>query len=387
MYRWFILVLIVITLAGSITAVVFMLQPSSEPSEDEYSRYPHYPFYVSISADGSHIVARYRGSNGFVQLFSKAENTPLWTWESPISYPDSSSISADGSYITVGADRLYLFTKDNKEPIWSHSGAVIAVISADGNYIAAADILGLNKLYLFRRIDNTPVWSRDGSASSVSISSDGSYIIADDSLFSKTDNMPLRSYSGGVSSMSENGDYMAGHGDWSVYVFRKDNSSPLWSYNFGTTVRRSAISADGNYIAAIASQYIYHQDSTGDLREYLYLFSRENAGPLWSSTTDFITEAGTGPKTLLAISSDGNYIAAGTHRKLHLFNRADNTPLWSREFSGQEEAHSVAMSSDGNYIVVGTKGGPAPNIGGSVYLFDNDGNIVWSYFHEVEPYH
>jgi hypothetical protein len=69
-------------------------------------------------------------------------------------------------------------------------------------------------------------------------------------------------------------------------------------------------------------------------------------------------------------------------------------PLWQR---GQRASlgtrvpqhvsvESVSISSDGSYVAVGTEGGPKPNVGGSVYLFGHEGNLLWVYHHEVEPH-
>jgi len=386
MHRWLILGLVVILLASSITVAIFLFKPVSQ---DEYSLYSHDPFYVSISADGNYILARYRASDGFVQLFSQGDNSPLWTALYPTSWIESSSISDNGEYIAVGArEAFYLLRRGSNEPLWTFyptNALKTALISSDGNYLVSADY---DKLNFFSRTSNVPIWSCDGYYQSVSISSDGSSLaVGGDGntyLFGKDDNTPLWSYSSEMSvSISSDGNYIAASGGGPIYLFTKTSSVPVWSYSSFSAerfVRKTAISSDGNYVAATFGEYIISSGERG--KEYLYVFNRENGQLLWSSTLDATSSA-----TLLAITSNGDHIVAGDSNKLRIFSRTDNTPLWSYEFSEHEEASSVAMSSDGNYIAVGTEGGPAPNIGGSIYLFSKDSSQpLWVYNHEVEPY-
>jgi len=381
MSRWSVLGLVAILTVASISVVVFTNAP---PELDEYSMYNHNPYYVAFSANDNYLLARYSGSDGLVQLFGMDDNVPLWA-ASFSTRVESASVSGDGSYIAAGArDALYLFIKNSNSPIWVFyptNSLKKVVMSMSGEYLVCADY---DKLNFFTKEDNEPLWSWSGYGESVSISSDSSYIVVNNMLFKK-DGTLLRSYSNSISAISENVSYLVAHGGWAVHAYSRDNGSPLWSYDFGTTVRKSSISADGNYLVAIASEYFYHPDGDG-LREILYLFSRENSEPIWSSTLDEIIGVQTAPASLLAISSDGSYIAAGTHRKVHLFSREDNTPLWTLEVPEHEEAYSVAVASDGSYIAVGTEGGPAPNTGGSIHLFDRDGNLLWSYRYEIGTY-
>ena len=105
---------------------------------------------------------------------------------------------------------------------------------------------------------------------------------------------------------------------------------PLWRYWIDGPVK-VAISSDGNYIVA----------GGGDGK--IYLFSRENSTPLWSHTVG-------GIYLPVAISSDGSYVVSGGD-KVRLFSRASSTPLWS--YDAGYWIISVAISSDGNYIVAG----------------------------------
>ena len=80
----------------------------------------------------------------------------------------------------------------------------------------------------------------------------------------------------------------------------------------------------------------------------------------------------------VAISSDGNYIVAGSGDDYVYFFDKNGNLLWKYKTEGN--VHSVAISADGNYIVAGS-GGTDSNLNhyGYVYLFDKNGNLLWKY--------
>ena len=138
-------------------------------------------------------------------------------------------------------------------------------------------------------------------------------------------------------SISSDGSYIAAGGtDRRVYLFSKDSSTPLWSYQAGGggTVYSVSISSDGSYIAA------------GSFDDNVYLFSRTSSTPLWSYQTDNYVYS-------VSISSDGSYIAAGSDlsKRVYLFSRTSSTPLWSYRTGGT--VYSVSVSSNGSYIAAG----------------------------------
>jgi WD40 repeat protein len=159
-------------------------------------------------------------------------------------------------------------------------------------------------------------------------------------------------------AISSDGQYIAvGCYDWNLYLFEKDNSTPLWSSNVGQTIEAVAISSDGQYIVA----------GTGIMGEKVYLFEKDDPTPLWSYATG-------GRVNSLAISSDGQYIAVGTGRfdySVLLFRNNNSTPLWRYNTGGH--VASVAISSDGNYIVAG-------NHDDKLYFFEkNSSTPIWTY--------
>ena len=76
--------------------------------------------------------------------------------------------------------------------------------------------------------------------------------------------------------------------------------------------------------------------------------------------------------TSVAISADGEYIAAGSwDRKVYLFDKDSSTPLWS--YDTEDYVYTVSISADGEYITAGSEDN-------KVYLFDKDSSTpLWSY--------
>ena len=195
----------------------------------------------AISSNGSYVAAGYWNDisgYGEVYLFSNVDNTPVWATDKypPLLFAaiDSISISSDGSHIVAGNSTgtlcIFLFTNSDNTPVWVyHTNIWGSSLSSDGSYISAAGVD--HNVYLFTNSDNTPVWTYETGETvpSVSISSDGSCVAAgseDDTiyLFTNVDNTPIWTYltGGDVKSVSasSDGSYIAaGSGDYKVYLF------------------------------------------------------------------------------------------------------------------------------------------------------------------------
>jgi hypothetical protein len=106
-----------------------------------------------------------------------------------------------------------------------------------------------------------------------------------------------------------------------------------------------AISDDGNYLAAV--------NNTG-----LHYFDADNQNPKWWYQPE------TGTLISVAISADGDYVVAGDNNGyLHYFNQStqrtgnQTTPTWtSQDMYGAIERGTLDMSANGNYTVVGGTG-------------------------------
>ena len=208
-------------------------------------------------------------------------------------------------------------------------------------------------------------------------------------------------------AISSNGQYIAlASYDWNLYLFEKDNSTPLWTCNLGESVQSVAITPDGHYIVAGTTRptnkvYLFEKNSSTPLWSYdtggivmslamssdgqyivagigrddysVYLFEKNSSTPLWRYEVGFAT----GHVNSVGISSDGNYIVAGAYNgNLYFFGRNSSTPIWT--YQTPNWAYHVAISSDGNYIVVGDTDGTNPIHG--IYFFERGNSTpLWSY--------
>jgi hypothetical protein len=192
----------------------------------------------------------------------------------------------------------------------------------------------------------------------------------------------------------------AGSTDNSIYVYDKAGNL-LWSYDTGYDVLSVAVSDDGAYVAAGASD-----SSNGKL----YLFARDGT-KLWEK--DLVVQSsgggwmGTESKSV-AIAADGSYVAAGCSDGLYVYNK-DGSLHWTH--TGRETC--VAIS--GNYIAACENGGDlnlftmssstplwtdstinffwvatsdsgyviASDNSSTIYLYDSAGTQIWSYSNAV----
>jgi PKD repeat protein len=142
-------------------------------------------------------------------------------------------------------------------------------------------------------------------------------------------------------SISADGEYIAaGSDDNKVYLFHKSSNNVLWNYTTMNPVSSVAISANGEYIAAINYNKVY-------------LFNKDSETPLWSSF-----ESGES----VAISENGGQIATGSSNNIKLFTKDRYTPIGSYGAGGS----SVAISADGGYIAAGSTTGSVALLGNNM---------------------
>ena len=195
-------------------------------------------------------------------------------------------------------------------------------------------------------------------------------IFPDSSFFDKDNSTPLWNYT----SSSENanhellditltGDYIVA-GDWQyINLFHKDSNVSLWNYSADSPFRSVAISGDGEYIAAGTEGW----DEKGNI----YLFGKDSSTPIW----DYYTKR---KLNSLDISNDGKYIVAGTSYpqfsngekpKIYMFEKNSSTPIWN--YTSSETAASVSIAADGKYIAAATSSGDGDGHGW-IFLFDKN---------------
>ncbi|GEM_PF-6112129 len=227
-------------------------------------------------------------------------------------------------------------------------------VSQDGNYIVAGSVRG--RVCLFRRDSGTPLWTYDvpGHFPLTSISENGDYIaVAARALyfFEKSENVPrwVAFYPVEKTAISADGSYIAAVSEDRVFLFSREDNIPIWTYRTGKNCSVS-ISSDGRYITTAGG-------------EALYLFRRrENTAfwdiPLWKSHY---------PIKKALVSHNGNFIVAVDENRVYLFDSSENTPSWIFD---AEKACMASISADGSHI--------AAACSGTLYLFSNtDNSPLW----------
>jgi len=285
----------------------------------------------------------------------------------------------------LNKNKIYLFSKDSDKPLVSFDAKTNFVsniaISADGSYwVAKAG----NMIYLFSGTNPEPAWQYQCSNNPeysgwVAISGDGKYIAGGCNntlhLFTKDSNKPVWSYQGAQGeytsiytvSISKNGEFLAlgtttSNNGGLLAVFSKDSNKPLWVRRFNPgNIHALAMSSDGNYIAA----------GTHCPDRKTYLFSRQSNQPL----LEYVASEGS-PVWSAAISADGQSAvygldSAGTYEGILLFNPNQKTP--TKKWQTDWWIRSLAMSSDGKYIAAGSGDH-------KIYLIDKDKDQpVWQF--------
>lgn len=317
-----------------------------------------------LSADGNYIAAI---TEDKLHLFNRDDNTPLWTW--PVPKLETLAISSNGDYIVVGSiPAAYLFSKENNIPLWSYPSATLsfsrAAISANGDTIVINGLVGTGDwcggtVFFFGKNDNTLRWRWDDPGRQywfgpypIAVSEDGKYIAAATShhvrLFDAENKDILWFFSPGFGSfgyhywngwvsISSDGSYIMAATHYTtkadtLYLFKKENNVPLWSYASRQKIYGAAMSSDGEYIAITDAQN-------------LHFFHKDDNVPVWSSQIGYCE--------ILAMSSSGEYIVVGGN-SLRFFRRDNNTPVWSWVPPSGSYLYKIAISADGNYIAAAT---------------------------------
>ena len=180
----------------------------------------------------------------------------------------------------------------------------------------------------------------------------------------KTDN---RVYSVSITS---DGEYIvAGGWDKNVYLFNGEGKL-LWKYKTCDWINLVSITPDGEYVVAGSGDYrergSYYEDECGayhtrhEYYGYIYLFNRKGK-LLWKCKTDYYVN-------LVSITPDGEYVVAEIEdRNIYLFNM-EGELLWRYETDGS--VNPVSITPDGEYVIVGS---------GYIYLFNGEGKLLWKY--------
>jgi hypothetical protein len=325
--RWITLILFNVLLLSLIIPypVLGEISSANAPSPIWSDRIGEHRTIVSVSGDGRYVIA---GSDTGVLRFYARNGTMLWTYRNEGKSVRSLALSRTGDFagaVFVNEDAPSSFAQgevffynQNGEVLWNFvDDPTVEWISMSDNGNSLY-ISGTPSLYSFNRngtvigknIVPGRIWTLDSAR-------DGSFAVA--------------------------GSKISGH---RLDMIKKDG---MLSWNFSTKLGfgSTAISPDGENIAAAGYSHLYSLDRNGT--------------ELWHFT-------GNSEFTSVAVSRDGNYTVAGSQYYVQMFNRT-GTLHWQYIYNGM--VNDVAISDDGEHIVAGTSGG--------IYVFDQKGKVLWVY--------
>jgi len=290
--------------------------------------------------------------NGDRKLYCLNATTGRHLWNYTTGNPVLSSPAVADGHVYVGSSdrKVYCLNATTGGRIWSYTTGLNVESSpavASGRVYVGSDDA---KVYCLNATTGGSLWSYatgDSISSSPAVAGGRVYVGSDDyqvHCINATTGWGLWSYPTGNSVSSSpavaGGRVYVGSSDYKVYCLPNilNTTSYTWPYSTGTNVSSVAISSDGQYIAA------------GNLGPYgkVYLFQSNHSMPLWSYSVL------NGGVSSVAISGNGQYIVAGSsclNSRVHFFQCSSATPLGT--YSGGAGVCSVAISSDGQYFVDG----------------------------------
>ena len=355
---------------------------SATPTESiiyssDIQAYDFFGYSVSMSSGGAYAIigAYYEESNaddaGAAYIFSRSGST--WSQQAKIQHSDpqaddwfgrSVSISSDGSYAIVGAER--------EDTGASNAGAAYIFVRSGTSWSQQAKI----------QASDASTTANAQFGYSVSISGDGSYAI--------------------VGSHRWNGSTWAG----AAYIYVRSGTS--WTQQqqiqasdaassdlYGTAV---SMNSDGTYVAVGSPG---DDGTSGDgNRGAVYVYTR--SGTTWSQQakiqhSDSVYNDAFGSS--VSINSDATYIAAGasTHTGFdygagYIFTRSGST--WSQQAKIQSSdvqsndnfGSGISISSDGSHAIVGAWGddtAAGADQAGAAYIFSRDGTS-WTQTRKIQ---
>jgi hypothetical protein len=361
------------------------------------------------------------------------------------------SMSGDGSVVVVGANgddtykgAAYIFIKDANghwnevQKLLASDGVAqdrfgyAASISADGNYIAvgafkAHSIDGNNTsdtgaVYIFKRNGSNNSWVEqviltqpDGLASAdyfgakVSLSSDGTYVVAAE----MNDDRGSGSFSNAGAAWvfkrtGSSWNTTTGTSGGPIRLFASDDAA---NYQFGQSLE---ITEDGKYIAVSSLR----NEASATYKGAVYMFARTTASGdnTWSEiqkitasdlqNNDYFGGVNQG----LSMSSDGTYLIVGAHNEgssaasgsVYFYTRTGTgvSASWGSEQkfgcpitptvsngaygSGVLFGRSVGMSANGTVAVVGARDDFTGDMAGGSFIMVRSGS-TWSLGYRLRP--
>ena len=270
----------------------------------------------------------------------------------------------------VGKDRASIIDSPDNGPVLFES-------ALDKNEIGLIDTQSREKILSYPTDKD---WVEQ-----VAISDDGKYFAAKTTnkvLFFETQNpqKPLWEYKmeiegdtgdmvGGV-AISADGLVIAASANDKILVFNKDSNKPRWVGEMGSKGLNIALSANGQYLAAVISTPT--PDTTNGTT--VVLWQTNNKTPLWKyfQGANFHD---------LAFSQDGSFLVTTTgcpDRRAYIFSKDSNEPILRSEMLTYDSpVQRARITDDGKLGAFTTDGGPESSL---LVLFDKDSKqLIWKY--------
>jgi len=267
--------------------------------------------------------------------------------------------------------------------------AIISQYEGNTTVIWTGQVSGLAGTYVGANSTSVLLGNLIGRASSLTVANVTQAIVAtseDLATVNSTFDFHGRStlygnFSGSVSAQdlfvysAANGGWLISQETWDFISFNYQPPPPFgYALSGNQTVDALSVSTDGNYVAAGSTD-------TGGYNGSVYLVSLQSGaeGVLWRHVTNGTTIGD------VAVSGDGSYVAAAgcslqtrgigcIHAELFVFNRGGNL-LWSFSPTGSVLGY-IAISANGSRIAAAYG-----NIEGKcgITYFNNAGDVLWNY--------
>ena len=163
-----------------------------------------------------------------------------------------------------------------------------------------------------------------------------------------------------------------------IVLIDPSTGQEVWRYKTGAEwVGAVALSDDGQYLAAQTSNHVY-------------LFNTNSNKPLWDYKSTIKGNIGGDVKGGVAISKSGDKIFAAINGQALMFGKSSNKPVWTYNLENNGGgAYGVDISRDGQLAAVAMAGSESDENTNVLILLDSKGKKLWQYhssgnWHEVK---
>lgn len=295
---------------------------------------------VSCSHDGEYVIA---GSDtGVLRMYDRT-GKKLWTYRNSSKSVTSVSIAGTGEYAAAAFyypypyDGEILYFNRNGTDLWKYPQ-----LSEQRNNIAMSENGSITVMSVEKEL--TLINNSGVIITNTTMPKDICQIVVSDdgtsSVVASNSRCPWRGALGSISGVdsngkvlfifpidlsfidigiSGNGERIVGVDEKKLYAFGKDGNQ-LWNYTSNPRFRSVAVSSDGQYVSAGSQYYVRFFNRTGAL--------------VWDYYDD------KGWVNAVSVSGDGRFIFAGSSNKILLFNKT-GAVLW--QYTASSDVVSLSL--------------------------------------------